>query len=255
MPLHPIGTLLPANANGELPRLGGPPHASWTPVLNDVIDQFRKATLGTELSIALRGSAARGVAIDDAADLDLVVLIDDPVFSLDEIVSASAPGLSIETSYIPRRKLIDGSKLAWMRFTLAHSGYTIFGDDLLSALPEPRLGPHCIAHLRNADKWLQKWKSYWDEDKDHQAICQWLMKRIIRSLFESQMMRINAYSRDIYPCAKVATEAFPDLSDAIWAAATFAVSPVADGEAVDRIAAELTPLLLSKQGELKGTSH
>ena len=255
MTLRSIGQLTQANAFGELPRIGRAPHVTWRPILNDIVDQFRNSNADGTFSIALRGSAARGASVEEAADLDLVVLLGESATSMGQVQSNAAPEVSIETAYVPASDFLTHLDWVWMRFTLAHCGHTAFGHDHLSDLPEPGLGPHCVAHLRDADRWLKQWKIYWDQDKDYLAICEWLMKRIVRSLFESQLEQINGYTRDIYPCAKVAIQAFPDLRGAILDAAELAVAPVDDREVISKICDELTPVLLTRQLEIKNNTH
>jgi hypothetical protein len=251
MSLLPIGRLVEADSNGVLPRIGRPPHPSWSLILSDLIRQFQEEFTDSDFTIALRGSVARGASVDEAADLDLVVLHDGKLSPIAELQSLEMPELSIETSYVNLKELRTAKKWVWMQFMLAHNGHTIFGSDPLLELPEPRIGPHCYAHLRNADRWLEDWKSYWNSDKDYHAICEWLMKRIVRSFFESQIVRINAFSRDIYPCTQVAMDAFPELRHSIYRAAELAVIPTADRDVVGEIVRHLSGTLLSEQAELK----
>ncbi len=251
MTLRPMGQLFEADENGQLPRIGRPPHSSWQPILGDLKKQIQGSFLDRECAITIRGSVARGASVNEAADLDLVVLHDGQSTLPSQYQSLLMPDLKIETSFIPLTGFRTDRRWVWMRFMLAHNGYMIFGPDVLADLPDPVLGPHCFAHLRNADKWLVAWKTYWDQDKDYLAICEWLMKRIVRSLFESQMMRINAFSRDIYPCAKIAMEAFPDQRDLILKAAELAVEPVEDYEIMSTVVEPLSEILQSKQAELK----
>ncbi|WP_299555557.1 nucleotidyltransferase domain-containing protein [uncultured Tateyamaria sp.] len=220
-------------------------------LLRDIVDQFQRENAGDQVSIALRGSVARGAAVSETADLDLVVLFDDGAVLPDTLRSDVLPNMPIEKSYVPRREFLTDDKWRWMRFTLAHNGHTIWGTDHLADLPEPHLGAHCYAHLRNADEWLEHWQVFWDRDKDYHAICMWLMKRIVRSLFESQIMRLNAYSRDIYPCSTVAAEAFPDLGSIILGAAQLAVSPTDNRNRIAEVTARLSPTLLSLQAEFE----
>lgn len=250
MPLLPIGQLVKADSKGVLPRIGRSPDPSWSTTLDDLTKQLCTAMKDRNFSIALRGSVARGASINEAADLDLVILYDGRPPMAVSLQSNVSPQLSIEASYVPLKELEADDTWIWMRFMLAHNGHTIRGPDLLPALPEPRIGPHCYAHLRNADKWLQEWHSFWEQDEDHHAICEWLMKRIVRSLFESQITRINAFSRDIYPCCQVAMDAFPESRKAIKRAAELAVEPIANHSVIADIVRELSGPLLTKQSEL-----
>ncbi len=98
-----------------------------------------------------------------------------------------------------------------MPFSLAFSGSVISGPDLISTMPDPTLKPYCVAHLKGCDRWIAAWKPMFKataQPDQKKAICQWLMKRMVRSLFEAVMFDLNCYSRDIYTCAKIAAQQF-----------------------------------------------
>tara|TARA_R110002126_G_C10489263_1_gene503166 strand:+ start:16972 stop:17433 length:462 start_codon:yes stop_codon:yes gene_type:complete len=101
----PIGRLVEADSNGVLSRIGRPPHPSWSLILSDLIRQFQEELTGSDFSIALRGSVARGASVDEAADLDIVVLHDGKLSPITELQSLEIPELSIETSYVNLKEL------------------------------------------------------------------------------------------------------------------------------------------------------
>jgi hypothetical protein len=86
-------------------------------------------------------------------------------------------------------------------------------------------------------------------DDERKRICQWLMKRIVRSLFESVMCELGVYTRDIHPCAATAAAHYRDHQFAIWRAAELAVEPTTQKQAMTQIAETLIPLIrhLSEQ--------
>lgn len=63
MSLLPIGRLVEADSNGVLPRIGRPPHPSWSLILSDLIRQFQEEFTDSDFTIALRGSVARGASV------------------------------------------------------------------------------------------------------------------------------------------------------------------------------------------------
>lgn len=250
--LRPIGTLLYADADGLLTSCAKPPAPIWAPILKELIEKLHAHYGDALVSIALRGSVARGTDVVGVSDLDLVVFLNGRSDGLD-LHSALMPDLPIEAAVVDAATFPHDASGAWMAFTLALSGWHIHGRDFIANLPPPHLGPHAMGHLPRADRWLAKWPVYWvdePDDADRKDICQWLMKRIIRSLMESQMIRLNAYSRDIYPCAKVAADAFSAHQAMIWQAAEYAVAPTSNHEEVAAIVADLAPVLLLEQAAL-----
>ena len=229
-----------------------PPAPIWAPILEELTAKLRAHYGDALISVALRGSVARGTDVIDVSDLDLVVFLSGRSDGLD-LQSALMPDLPIETAILDADTFPHGDSGAWMAFTLALSGWHIYGDDFVADLPPPHLGPRAMGHLPRADRWLAKWSVYWVEepdDTDRLDICQWLMKRMVRSLMESRMIRLNAYSRDIYPCAKVAADAFPAHQAAIWKAAEYAIAPTTNHEEIAAIVADLAPVLRREQAAL-----
>jgi len=81
------------------------------------------------------------------------------------------------------------------------------------------------------------------QPEQKKAICQWLMKRMVRSLFEAVMVDLNYYSRDIYPCAKIAAQQFAPQKATIWRAAELAMAPTDQPAAIFAVLDGLSPLL------------
>ncbi|MEO0917374.1 MAG: nucleotidyltransferase domain-containing protein [Pseudomonadota bacterium] len=166
----------------------------WFPVLDELTHSLLAHYGEALISIALRGSVARGTDVAGVSDLDLVLFLrgrTDPV----ALRTSHMPDLTIEATPINADTFPSGPADEWMRFALALSGRHVWGADVVGELPQPRLGLHAMGHLPRADQWLAKWPVYWAEetsDADRKDICQWLMKRIIRSLMESQMLRLGA---------------------------------------------------------------
>lgn len=228
--LRPLGKLVRANQKGELPRLGCRPGGS----MGSIVTEFAKALYSqigdTELSIVLRGSLARGGK--SPADIDLM-LISHKRPDLPSLRVLPKLPLEVELGLVPSERFNDPKRGAWPRFALAHSGCTIVGPDYLSDLPEPKMGPVVIAHLRGLRRWWPLHPLDWAASEgERRQINGWLAKRIIRSLAEGEMLRRAVYSRDIWPCLQVASLAFPEHSALLTDIAEQAVFP--SGKFVNR---------------------
>lgn len=205
--LRPLGKLVRANQKGKLPRLGSPPVGR----MGSLITEFAKALYSqigdTELSIVLRGSLARGGR--SPADIDLM-LISHKRPNLPSLKALPQLPLEVELGLVPSERFNDPKSGAWPRFALGHSGFTIVGPDYLSDLPEPKMGPVVIAHLRGLRRWWPLQPLDWSSSEgERRQINGWFAKRIIRSLAEGEMLRRGVYSRDIWPCLQIASLAFP----------------------------------------------
>jgi hypothetical protein len=57
------------------------------------------------------------------------------------------------------------------------------------------------------------------------------------------MLGVNGYTRDLYPCARVASGEFPDRGPALWTALDLAVNPASNAELVARVLVGLSDWL------------
>jgi Nucleotidyltransferase domain len=151
--LRPIGTLTYADSAGRLPRIGTRPPEPWLTAACQLADQY-KAMLGDNLiAVALRGSVARDTMVTGASDIDLVLVTQRVVDTPARVIAAIMPDLPVDVLIITRADLFQNPRMTWKRFTLAFSGWTVSGEDVVTALPDPILGPHAVAHLHGVSRW------------------------------------------------------------------------------------------------------
>ncbi|WP_160116698.1 hypothetical protein [Pseudovibrio ascidiaceicola] len=235
-----------------LPVIGQAPEEPLLSELANVAEELQ-AQLGEQFhSLAVRGSASRQTFVKGVSDIDLIIFAQSSevpnLFPSHWITQTS----EIDLEWIKPEDFLLSSKYRWLRFSLSFSGYCFGPQSILSKLPAPSLGPHAIAHLHGAHKWATSWKTFFSEaqtDAERKRVCSWLMKRIVRSLFEAEMLVLNIYSRDIFPCANVASSAFPQYSSMIWQAAELAIAPSSEFQKISEVAETLLPFLLKLQSE------
>ncbi|MEL6572121.1 MAG: nucleotidyltransferase domain-containing protein [Pseudomonadota bacterium] len=254
--LKSIGTLVPAKTNGTLPWIGCRPSTHWSAIAHDITQVARSLIEAELISVVLRGSTARNTAVRGASDIDILFVVPGQVQDHLDLTAPTAPTLKVEATALGRDRLMFGDDCSWLRFSLAHAGWVLEGDNVLADLPPARLDRRAAAHLPNYRTWVADLDQHLAEstgpaeDKD---ICQWIMKRIVRSLFESEMLVLKAYSRDIYPCAKAAAEAYPAQVTNIWQAAEWAVAPSDDVATWKPLVAALTPTLATACARFSAT--
>ncbi|MEO0912536.1 MAG: nucleotidyltransferase domain-containing protein [Pseudomonadota bacterium] len=244
--LQPIGQLIMADETGRLPRLGRAPAPVWAHELDAITRMLAAAGMGQQCSLLLRGSLARGSAVPGVSDIDLVLVSD-------ALVERDLPDLaSMDAELVLLRcdDLLHAKTKRWIRFTLALNGHTLTGPDILPALPEPRLGPEAVAHLPKVARWGRSWRALCTQHPP-QLVCRWLMKRILRAGFESVMLDLNAYTRDIYPAARALADRFPEQGALFWQAAEWVVAPVEEPAKIASVAERLLPWLEMRLEDLR----
>ena len=259
-PLRPIGRLIPADARGRLPRLGGPVAARPAAAARAV--RAAVASWHPVDALVVRGSAVRGTWVDGASDLDVVMLSDTPWpddvedrLHANGTVEAARDGLALDAVCLTFEELHADPRARGLRFHLALCATTLWGRDVLSDLPEPRLGPDAMVHLPGVESWHRTWvrESAAPLDPDEARIlCAWMAKRLVRSAFEGVMMEIGAYTRDLHPAAEAVAGRRPALGAPIRAAAAFAVSHRGDVAALDALVRRTMPALLEMRDAAPG---
>ena len=233
-----IGQVYSVDQAGRLPKLGQPPGPPWQDQLAIRCRGIRTGCPDV-LSIAVRGSLARGTAVPGISDIDMVAIFPDPPDAFKRFrdwPETEIHLVSLADLLVPKRPAT--------AFALAFSGATLWGRDVVAELPAPQLDRRAVAHLKAVPRWLPIWEPLFDDDtNDHLLICRRLMKRIVRSLFEAVMLDLGIYARDIHPCAETAAAAFPAQAQAIWQAARWVVAPTQNRAEIAALVAELAPLL------------
>ena len=158
-------------------------------------------------SICVRGSIARGAAVDFESDCDMIVIFESKRPSAEELEALRSELEDIRSKDFPFAKKIDvrfevrGKMNAEQLFTLATSSLCVSGEDIpksLSRMPPVRT---CFRTLcQDVDVAL--------ENGSEKAIS-WACKRCLRAAFESQ--KRTRFTREISRCCEiVCKEDYPE---------------------------------------------
>jgi hypothetical protein len=107
-----------------------------------------------DFAIALRGPITRNTAMIESSDIDLFVIMHRSVKPLDAYDLPLPQSIKPNVSQTTFQRLLAHPEWAWWRFSVAFSGWVLFGPDCIKSLPAPRLNKWSIAHLKACDTWL-----------------------------------------------------------------------------------------------------
>ena len=79
--------------------------------------------------------------------------------------------------------------------------------------------------------------------KEIEEICRWMMKRIIRTGFETVMLQENVYTRDLYPNYKVFCKYHPAKTALMRKALRLAIEPTSNKTKIMHISKDLVPYI------------
>ncbi|AKJ30949.1 hypothetical protein [Caldimonas brevitalea] len=239
---RPMGAFLPVDAEGYLVNDCRADHVP--PALAALVIEHYRQSFGAHLrSVYVRGSVARGTAVDGVSDLDTFAVVDDaaspscPLLppELLERLHAAAPGLADFEFHACRRSAVTGSYYSTWAFLVKTQSACLHGEDLGPALAPYRVGPELMAealYLRQRlALYAQRLAAEQQAPPPQQiATCQWFMKALVRAAFDLTLDRARRYTRDLYPCYATFAELYPERGPDCWRALEWAISPTPDTE-------------------------
>jgi hypothetical protein len=235
----PLGSCLATDEEGFLVFRPDPaklqPH--WRDLLNEMVKVYRAKYGGNLHSVYVRGTVAKGEAIDGISDLDTFALIHEGEEEVqagwskeprDALTSIYPFCTGIECIVLPLKSLqkIKPPKNVnpWRRLIKTQS-LCVYGEDLAPAIAPIKPGLEMVSHLFSLGEDLPDEKELATFRKKD---CTWLMKRIVRSGFELVMERAQTFSRDLYPCYEHFARYYPEKEAEMKRALELAVFPTDD---------------------------
>lgn len=194
------------------------------------------------VSIYLRGSIPRGLAIEGFSDLDGIVIVRENFVNDDTLENCLAQFHqqlrsqfsfcpNIETQIISEKEIFDYSS-GW-GILLKIQGLCIWGVDYESQLPPVSLGLDLVSYsfslaqdINSVCQWMRQ--NSFAQNRDVNTIknkCSWLCRRIVRSGFELVMKKENVYTRDLYLNYVVFARYFPERQQDMNRALFLAINP------------------------------
>src|SRR3989344_772533 len=197
----------------------------WKPVIEETKNAYIEH-FGDKLhSVYIRGSVAKGEAIDGIADLDSIAVVNLPKEQIDiKWKEEFNKQIIAKYPFVKNIEIVAGtldhalSKNRGVHIIIKTQAVCIYGDDLSDSIAKLKPGKESALHFRNLQDELQQtidffengWGDSLEESLDK---CSWIMKRILRTGFELVMERENKYTRDLYPCYESFSKYYPNKKD------------------------------------------
>ena len=183
----------------------------WSPAINSVIDLY-KNEFGEKLkTVYVRGSVAKGKAIENVSDLD--------TFAYIHLEKESFPkGWTEEfrESFQKEYPFINGVDIMLKPVSIESQGMILLNQSLCvfgeeSGVSKIKVGKNLILHAPNLQKRFNMFYEF-KENRKHKVNeeCEWQMKGILRTSLEMLIEKSGKYSRDLYPCYKLFSAYYPE---------------------------------------------
>lgn len=224
--------------------------SKWRPLIDDVVATI-KGNFGSELhSIYLRGSVARGVAIDGFADLDIFVLLHTsgirwkaahwlPKFSSNWTKKYDfVKNIEVMCSSFSENIYATNPALAMIIKT---QSLLLFGAANAEKIPSFKPSKAMTLNYR----WLKKdIDHFFAKSNPQPQDVQEITKVVIRSGFEIVMERSGSYTTDLYPCYQMFAKYYPAWSNEMKTILQYYLNPTEELTTLNNVLHKLGDWLL-----------
>lgn len=250
--IQPKGSYFQTDENGFLvnPASLEKIQEKWKPIIDDVVDVY-KNLYGEKLkNVYIRGSVAKGEAVEGVSDIDTFAYVDLSEEELKEKTTNREMRKHIEEKYAfvediemgayPLSEIADDS-------IILNQSLCVYGDPVV--VPKLRVGKEMAIHspgFHNRFKWFERFLEKDEGDEEVKRGCVWLMKGLLRVGFELTMERSQKYTRDLYRCYETFAEYYPEKEAEMREVLDLALNPTADKNKMKEIMENLGAWLLAE---------
>ncbi len=222
--------------------------APWRNAVDEIKHLYLQTFGDIIHSLYVRGSVARGTAIENRSDIDtLAIILKNPNdINFDKFMRGKHAleekfyfSTGIDAGFIEYDKLLgDASnthqtnRLFHDKFTLKNQSVCIHGNDVITQLPsfkpDTYTAKHFYINLATIFSTFEQ-KTRDQQDKDNIKFwCVWVMKIIIRMGFIIVMDKEKTFTRDLFPSYTIFAKYFNEKKDDMKMALNFAINPIDD---------------------------
>ncbi|MFT5179863.1 MAG: hypothetical protein ACI8V7_000321 [Candidatus Paceibacteria bacterium] len=241
MKIKPIGSFLEVDSEGYIinPTSANKLQDNWRPVIDNVIKLYEKNYGNNLSSVYIRGSVAKGTAIEKISDIDTFALIDLPENEVDnKWISSAEKQLKDEFPFITGAELAGISKNSIPKNVLILLNQSLLVHGKSHEFSRMKITDKLAIHAPNIEKRFRSIKKSLSETEDPEEIkdyCAWIMKGYLRIGMEILIEKSGKYSRDLYPCYKLFSQYYPERESDMEEILMLAIKPTADKDTIERI--------------------
>lgn len=194
-------------------------------------------------SIYIRGSVAKGRAIEGVSDIDSLAVLREGRFAepedtwereVEEDLEARFPYVGgLEMICVPMEWATTWDNI--YAFTIKVEAACIYGEDLASQIQGYKPGADAGFQMRHFRSHLHTFKREYPKRSEQERIrtVGWIMRRFLRLGMELVMEEEKRYTRDLYPCYESFAKHYPGKESEMDRALQLAINPIADQQAED----------------------
>jgi uncharacterized protein len=199
---------------------------AWKPLVEFVAHSLMRRC--GALSVYVRGSIPRGLAIENVSDADFIYFsesdFDEADFDLENAAKEAFPIVNGVQIFRLDRERFDKIRYPrprpYFHMLLKTQSLFLAGDDIVKDLEPFKIGPDLASHVFSLASEFSKLPSGLEEDRkrgvEQGVRHRWFSKRIVRSGLEITMTRSDRFTRDLYLCYEDFAEFYPERSGQMY---------------------------------------
>ena len=219
----------------------------WKPVIDDMVEGYKKY-FGEHLTqVYVRGSVAKGQAVPDVSDIDTFAYVDLPK---EEINNSGRKEFKDEMA--KRYPFVEGFEFGVSPVStfeknqiILNQSVCVYGDpvDVKKLKPGKEMMLHAFAL---GGDWTRNLKDFSEKETNNEknkTWSVWFFKAMLRSGFEITMERSGLYTRDLYKCYEGFSKYYPEKESEMREILNLTLNPTADKEKLLEAANSILPWL------------
>ncbi|GAB3051478.1 nucleotidyltransferase [Virgibacillus ainsalahensis] len=196
-------------------------------------------------SIYIRGSLPRGSEIEGVSDVDVIIVTySDPqnidldwVEEAEQLIDQEFPFINgVELGFCPLSEVKETKYCSMIPFILKTYGICIYGDNLISKLPDYKpdssLANEHLIHLSSLIDKARNDLTGNDDIEDIRDCCSWIMRIIVRAGLALVIVQEHSYTRDLFPAFKLFSRHYPEKEQEMRTALWYAINPLSNSEEI-----------------------
>lgn len=221
--IRPMGGYLEVDQDGYIVKQASIEKipGKWKPLIEEAVSAYKNQYKDSLLSVYVRGSVAKGEAIDGISDLDTIAV----TTTLPAVGTSWGEAFSVEMvkkyPFVEKVEILAqtlGQALdpnRGVHIMLKTQAVCVYGKDLSDGIPKLRPGKEACQHVWSIQSELQATMDFFEDERadgpgEARKKVAWILKRIVRTGFELVMEREQKYTRDLYPCYESFSKYYPE---------------------------------------------
>ncbi len=253
--IQKIGTILRTDAQGYLmsgasiEKITDP----WREVVDIYIQKFQQELGDNFHSLYIRGSIARGTAVEGVSDIDGIVLTKTEPSEIDwswrpplrqEVLEKHPFLKGVDFGQASVESVVNGQNKV-RAFLLKVMSACVAGEDIIPQLPQVKPGRDALVVRWKFEEKIQPGYHAGPESTLRHRT-KHIGKQILRAGMELVMEREQAYSRDLYPCYEMFSKYYPEKEPAMRIALEQALFSTEREQEFEQMRADIGPWLVKQ---------